>query len=42
LKRDEQWITELPCSVLRIDGTKAIGENAIWLAEQYLSEQPTE
>lgn len=42
LKRDEQWITELPCPVLRIDGTKAIDENAIWLAEQYLSAQPTE
>ena len=34
LKRDEQWTTELPCPVLRIDGTKSIAENALWLAEQ--------
>ena len=37
LKRDEQWATELPCPVLRIDGTKTIAENALWLAEQYPS-----
>ena len=35
LKRDEQWETELLCPVLRVDGTKAIAENALWLAEQY-------
>lgn len=41
LKRDEQWITELHCPVLRIDGTKAVTENVIWLAKQYLSMQLT-
>ena len=41
-KLDEQWITELPCPVLRIDGTKTIGENVIWIAEQYLAVQSAE
>lgn len=40
LNRDEQWVKELPCPILRIDGTKAIVENAIWLAEQYPSFVP--
>ena len=35
LKRDEQWVTELPCPVLHIDGTKTIAENVLWLAKQY-------
>ena len=37
LKRDEQWVTELPCPVLRVDGTKSIAENAVWLADKYSS-----
>ena len=37
LKRDEQWAEELPCPILRVDGTKPIEENAKWLAEKYLS-----
>jgi len=37
LKRDEQWAAELPCPILRIDGTKPVAENALWLAEQYPS-----
>ena len=36
LKRDEQWIAELPCPILRIDGTRPIAENAAWLSEQYV------
>lgn len=39
LKRDEQWMMELHCPVLHIDGTKAVTENAIWLSKQYLSMQ---
>lgn len=39
LKRDEQWIAELPCPVLRIDGTKPTAENAKYVAEQYQSIQ---
>jgi adenylate kinase family enzyme len=39
IKRDEQWITELPCLVLCADGTKAIAENAMWIAEQYIALQ---
>jgi len=35
LKRDELWIEEMPCPVLRIDGTRPIAENAAWLAERY-------
>lgn len=33
----EQWVTELPCPVLRVDGTKDISENAEWVITQYLS-----
>lgn len=32
----EEWAKELPCPVLRVDGTKPIAENAIWIIEQYL------
>ena len=38
LKRDEQWIAELSCPVLRIDGTKPIAENATWIVEQYTAQ----
>jgi len=37
LKRDEQWVTEPPCPVLRVDGTKSIAENAVWLVDKYSS-----
>jgi adenylate kinase family enzyme len=40
LEQHEQWIEELPCRVLRVDGTKGISENAKWIAEQYLSILP--
>lgn len=36
-EQHEQWIAELPCRVLRVDGTKSISENVEWIAEQYLS-----
>jgi adenylate kinase family enzyme len=39
-EQHEQWIKELPCRVLRVDGTKGISENAKWIAEQYLSILP--
>lgn len=35
-KRDEQWITEMSCSILRVDGTKPILENVKWIAGQKL------
>ncbi len=38
LERDEQWITEAPYPVLRLDGTKGISENVEWIAEQYAQE----
>lgn len=31
----EQWAKELPCPVLRVDGTKPIPENAEWIVSQY-------
>ena len=34
-KLHEQWISELPCPVLRADGTKSILENANWIVEQF-------
>ncbi|MCL2285471.1 MAG: shikimate kinase [Firmicutes bacterium] len=34
-KLHEQWITELPCPVIRMDGTKSISENANWVIEQF-------
>ncbi len=36
LKHHEQWSGELSCPVLRVDGTKAISENAAWIADQFL------
>ena len=33
----EKWAAELPCPVLRIDGTKNISENTEMIVEQYLS-----
>ncbi len=35
LAQHEQWAQELPCSVLRLDGTKPIAENAELVIEQY-------
>lgn len=32
----EQWVSELPCPVLRVDGMKAISENAEWILKKYL------
>jgi len=37
LKQHEQWIEELPCHILCVDGMKGISENAEWIAEQYFS-----
>jgi len=37
LERHKKWVAELNCPVLCADGTKSIAENAIWIAEQYLS-----
>jgi len=31
----EQWSKEIPCPVLRVDGTKPILENAEWIVSQY-------
>ena len=31
----EQWVQELPCPVLRVDGTKTIAENAELVVAQY-------
>jgi len=31
---DEQWITEMPCLAIRVDGTKNISENVNWILEQ--------
>ena len=33
-KLHEQWISELPCPVIRADGTKSIVENADWIVER--------
>ena len=37
LKLHEQWITKLPCAVIRIDGANDIYENIERITEQYLS-----
>ena len=37
LAAHEKWITELLCPIVRVDGTKNISENAMWIAEQYNS-----
>ena len=31
----EQWIRELPCPVLRVDGTQSISDNAVFAIAQY-------
>ena len=36
-KLHEQWISELPCPVIRMDGTKVISENADLVIEQFLN-----
>ena len=36
LVQHEQWVAELPCPVLRVDGTKEIAENAELILKQYL------
>ena len=33
-KLHEQWIAEIPCPVIRADGTKSICENAGWVIAQ--------
>ncbi|MCL2287538.1 MAG: hypothetical protein FWC32_14395 [Firmicutes bacterium] len=38
-KLHEQWISELLCPVLRVDGMKSIAENADWVIEQFLNLQ---
>jgi len=35
ISQHEQWAAELPCPVLRADGTKSISENAEWILSQY-------
>ena len=42
LKQHEQWAAELPCPVLRADGTKAIAENAEWIVKEYRAMQAAE
>ena len=34
-KLHEQWIAELPCPVIRVDGLKSISENADWIIMQF-------
>ena len=34
-ERHEKWAAEIPCPVLRLDGTKPILENVEYIAEQY-------
>ena len=34
-KLHEQWISALPCPVIRADGMKSIPENAAWIIEQF-------
>lgn len=36
MAQHERWAAELPCTVLRADGTNPISENADWIVEQYL------
>lgn len=33
----EQWVKEFPCPVIRVDGTKAIADNAELVVNQYLA-----
>ena len=35
LAQHEQWAAELPCPVLRVDGTKPVAENAVRIAQQW-------
>ena len=34
-KLHEQWIAELPCPVIRVDGTKCVLENTSWIITQF-------
>ena len=36
LTQHEEWIAELPCPVLRVDGTKGVTENTEWIIERCL------
>lgn len=36
MAQHEQWVAELPCPVLRVDGTREISENAERVIAQYL------
>ena len=40
LAQHEQWKEELPCCVLRVDGTRSISANAEWIVEQYRGRMP--
>ena len=35
----EQWVQELPCPVLRVDGTKSVGENVDYILEKFFTMQ---
>jgi adenylate kinase family enzyme len=41
LKQHEQWISELNCPVLRVDGTKQISKNVTYIAEKFFSIKQT-
>ena len=34
-KLHEQWIAELPCPVICVDGTKCISKNTSWIIAQF-------
>ena len=37
MMQHEEWIAELPCPILRIDGTKDICQNADFVVEKYIA-----
>lgn len=39
ITQHERWARELPCPVLRVDGTKDIAQNAEWIVRKYLAMQ---
>ena len=36
-KQHEQWIEELPCPVLRVNGEVDVSKNIIWILDQYIT-----
>lgn len=42
LKQHEQWISQLNCPVLRVDGTKQISKNVTYVAETFLPIKQTD